>query len=180
MGNIIYIPCSNCGSLLPRHPYRVRRSKYHFCNTTCRQQWMKQNRSICGDKNPRWSGGLITIYCDNCGNTLYRKKSAVLEHNFCNQKCVAAWKSNQKTSSNVALVEGGKVKVQCDFCGGDIIKKASHAKNLNFCNRTCQAGWRKQNKSGKNSPRWRERVNIICDNCGGEIQREKHLIKRGS
>ncbi|MCK9626555.1 MAG: HNH endonuclease [Bacteroidales bacterium] len=59
-------------------------------------------RSYKGKNNPNWKGGLISVFCDNCGKIKkIKRKELKLKHHFCNRKCYSLWlKENMKGSKN--------------------------------------------------------------------------------
>lgn len=46
-----------------------------------------------------------------------------------------------------------------------------------FCSRKCYANFKKESMSGENNPRYSEKVNVICDNCGKAFQKIPSVAK---
>ncbi len=49
------VHCATCGADLKRERYETKRHKHHFCDDTCRGEWISKNRR--GKDAPNWQGG---------------------------------------------------------------------------------------------------------------------------
>lgn len=74
-----------------------------------------------------------------------------------------------------------KVEVVCDYCGKVIKRKPSQIKRSkhHFCNTECHHEWTRRtgSKKGKKNPLYTQ-VNILCDNCGKNIERHISRVNR--
>lgn len=128
------------------------------------------------DVNPEhWRHNNVELTCENCGKSFHRRKSHVMEHNFCSKQCFNEWKKDKgtlKEKNNPNWTE--KVKVSCDYCGKDIRIKPSVISEHNFCSNKCRIEWLKETNilSGENHYAWKGGPkNIKCDFCGKEIEK---------
>jgi len=96
----------------------------------------------------------IKIICNQCGATIYRIKSGIRNHNFCNINCKAKWQSENLNKENHPGWKGGDIKLICDWCGSIIYKKRTQIYNHNFCNQDCKAKWQVRNLKGESNPFW--------------------------
>lgn len=63
---------------------------------------------------------------------------------------------------------GGKQKAECVWCGEIVMRTQSEiesSKNI-LCSKECQYEWISEYNSGKDSPLYKERVEIACEYCG--------------
>lgn len=62
------------------------------------------------------------------------------------------------------------VWVECENCGSEKRTKPSYAekREMFFCDDDCAGEWRKESgvTREKNNPRWKEKTEVSCDNCG--------------
>jgi len=47
--------CAQCGATVKKKPYVASQHENHFCDDSCRGQWMSENQ--CRNENPNWKGG---------------------------------------------------------------------------------------------------------------------------
>lgn len=80
---------------------------------------------ILNENNPNWQGGDIKISCDYCQKIIYRQKSIVFNHNFCNRKCYGKFKQN-------------RLIVQCEVCNKKIERTPSNISHHIFCSTNCR------------------------------------------
>lgn len=153
----VKVKCDNCGKIIERIPYLIKRSKHHFCDIKCHGEW--QSKNIKGNKSPTYKGGKIKVKCAICGKLIERFPSKVktTKHHFCRE----CFKQKRKAK---------KVKVLCDNCGKIIEKEPNEIRRrkLHFCNLTCWGEWISRELSGDKSPNYRK-VEVRCDNCGKTI-----------
>lgn len=82
------VPCSHCGRMLKRHPYRVKAQKRHFCSQACKGEWQRTGYKGQGSK-PR-----VKVQCGYCGADLERPQWQATSYNaqYCGQQCMGkAW-----------------------------------------------------------------------------------------
>lgn len=162
----IKVKCDNCGKSIERIPYRIKRSKHHFCNIKCQGEW--QSKNIKGEKSPTYKGGKVKVRCAICGKSIERAPSKVkiAKNHFCRE----CFKQERKAK---------KVEVRCDNCGKIIEKEPNEIRRtkLHFCNSKCWGGWISKNRSGGKSPNYRK-VGVKCDNCGDIILKPPVELKR--
>lgn len=80
--NSVSVPCSACGKMLTRQPYRLRYYKEQFCNTTCMGNWQSQHRV--GHSSYSWKGGKVYYYGPNFQQ---QARSARKRDGYCCRKC---------------------------------------------------------------------------------------------
>jgi len=84
--------CLQCGGEFFRHCGYEQWRTQKYCSKRCYGD-NKMGQHING----------ITVYCDNCGENLYRTPSTILEHVFCSRKCMAEWRGRNLAGSNSPL-----------------------------------------------------------------------------
>lgn len=80
------IPCTTCGTMVVRHPYRVRTQKHHFCSNACKGVWQREAFKGKGSKR-------VTVSCAFCGTIVEKRPSEVVsDTSYCGQACMGrAW-----------------------------------------------------------------------------------------
>lgn len=69
----------------------AKKSKHHFCSSSCYGEWQKVHRVGVGRKR-------ITVTCYTCGKEFEKQPCAVTVHNFCSRKCFNEWRSSDDWS----------------------------------------------------------------------------------
>lgn len=141
-GGKIEITCDNCGRIIEKKRYEIKKSKHHFCDGKCHAQWRSEHEG--SEKSPIWKGGKKRVNCDNCGRPIKQIPSQIerSKHHFCNLACLDQWRSEDE-GKNSPSWKGGKIKITCDNCGNPIervpceVKKRKH----HFCNQKCKKEW---------------------------------------
>lgn len=64
------------------------------------QKGNKVNQGRSGKKHPQWKGGKQSVFCDACGNELYKFPSLIKDKNFCDQSCYGKWRSENFTGES--------------------------------------------------------------------------------
>lgn len=100
-------PCDNCGKILNHPASQVAKSKHHFCDQRCHDQW----RSIHfrSTNNPAYRTGKVAIPCTYCGAQLMkpqwqRRRSAGA---FCNSVCYGLWQRGKFSGPASPTWKGG-------------------------------------------------------------------------
>lgn len=141
----ISVPCDQCGTVLNRHPSRLKRSLLQFCNTTCMGLHQAKHRT--GKNSTRWNGGNSDVPCAQCGAILSRPAHQINSYSrqFCNRVCHAAYQN------------GGIHDVHCDQCGAALGRPPSqiNAGAHQFCNKKCHGAYLAKHVTGKNNHLWR-------------------------
>lgn len=123
--NGIWVPCDNCGTLIYRTQYRLKKNEHHFCNNKCQKEFIHKSVS-----EIRW--------CEICGKPFEVLKTQTKR--FCSSDCQAKWQRTQIGDLN-ARFTGQKIK--CDYCGAlfyvclSKIKSSTH----HFCSKSCRQKW---------------------------------------
>lgn len=83
-----------------------------FCSPECVSEWKgseEWNEEYAGEKHSNWNGGDVTVCCDNCDETISRKRSLVeqYEHHFCDHDCKGEWASRNRRGANAPNYKGG-------------------------------------------------------------------------
>jgi hypothetical protein len=89
------VPCASCGTMLRRHPYRVRTQKRHFCSRTCKGEWQRVGYKGQGAKR-------VQVRCSWCGVAIERRPcEAKYNAHYCTQSCMgSAWASRRWHGGN--------------------------------------------------------------------------------
>jgi len=106
-GSSVTLPCSICGKAFTRKASQVEKYKNPCCSRSCTRA-LKQ-RLYQGDRNPNYSGGLITVPCSACGAALQREPNQLRRrtHAFCNDVCRTTWTASHFSGTNSARWRGG-------------------------------------------------------------------------
>lgn len=100
--------CEYCGKEFHSDSCEIKRGRGKFCSRKCKGQWMSQN--LKRENSLNWRGGEITRYCIICGKKIELPKCWVKRGRgfFCSQKCLAQWRSENKSGENSWAWRGGK------------------------------------------------------------------------
>jgi hypothetical protein len=84
--------CVICGVFV-RFGYLSAKSKEQVCSKECDSK--RKSLRQAGSGSPSWTGGKQPVPCGQCGATVLRARSEIAEYErmFCNNKCAAAWRS---------------------------------------------------------------------------------------
>lgn len=106
-GGDVPIECFTCGTIVYRSRSQVNETNNIFCGRACAGEWKAEH--YLGEENPNWSGGNVTVECDNCGSSLQRKPNEAGRnvHNFCDQDCHGEWRADHLTGDAHWLWDGG-------------------------------------------------------------------------
>ncbi len=158
-----HFPCLNCGEAVYRRPSVIKRNKSGewFCSGDCKNTYKRKQSTvtcpicdkrfyihahrIARNKHPvtcsmecklallQWE--TLLVYCDCCGDEIYRKQSEVnkREHHFCNRTCMGEWQAQNKTGENSNSWLGGYPQ----YHGKDWIGNRRKAKRRD--KNTCQS-----------------------------------------
>lgn len=114
----------------------------------------------------------MLIKCEYCDKEFNRKPSHVKrnKNNFCGKVCSDKWKIGKRSQSSVE-----RIKHNCHYCSSEIKVKPSKYKMFLegvyedlFCNKYCLANWQRVSWKEKGSPRFKKRIEKICDHCDSE------------
>ena len=99
--------CEQCGSTFRAEENRVRRNGARFCSRACVSKWQSEHRI--GKNGPRWTGGLLTRTCEECGAPFEAKRSLVARGcgRFCSSLCWGQWLSKHKAGQDSSQWRGG-------------------------------------------------------------------------
>lgn len=79
-------------------------------------------------------------------------------------------------------VEGQRLynTVACTWCGDEFEKIPAEVErnDHHFCSDDCESAWRSENFSGKDSPRWVNRITVVCGWCGSDVEKTEAYAKR--
>ncbi|WP_343336983.1 hypothetical protein TPELB_21200 [Terrisporobacter petrolearius] len=143
--------CNQCGK-----EYNARRSSSKYCSTDCQTKSRTKK---------------VKTRCAYCGEEIERKLCHMnkSKHHFCNQECLAKWRSDNIKGENHPTYS--KVKTKCTYCGKDIEISLCHIKRCekHYCSTECQhksligrkaseevkQKQRQNSPKGKDSPHWK-------------------------
>ena len=204
MSKMVEVECDQCGKTTNQPPYKIKKSKHHFCDRECHSKYQDKkiivkceycgktikkrpcdiknsNHHFCSqecDQKYRITTQ-IEVKCEWCEKTIKIQPCKMKRlYHFCNHKCRGKWDSKNRTNENANSWKGGGIEVDCDFCGKKIKKYLywiKHHKH-HFCNNKCRGKWFSQFLSGENSPNW-IRAGVKCDCCGKIVKKIPANIK---
>jgi hypothetical protein len=90
------VPCSHCGVMLIRHPYRVKVQKRFFCDHACKGEWQRTGYKGRGSTS-------IAVQCAHCGVEIVRPPNRVngYKAQYCGMSCMGkAWAQRRWHGSN--------------------------------------------------------------------------------
>lgn len=99
----VVVECDNCGDGLDKDPSKV--SEHNFCSVRCYGEW--RSIEIVGERNPAYSGGLVTLECDYCNSEFDVKPAVADDRRFCSRTCQGDWRSENLVGEDHPLWEGG-------------------------------------------------------------------------
>lgn len=139
------VKCESCGKFFETPPYRVNRSKRHFCSHKC------SGRGRSGRRKGRWG----TFRCGECGKIHDKKISETKnsKHYFCSRDCFYKWNKGRRRTA---------VDIKCKNCGKSFEVPGSRESIARFCGVRCSEEWFKNN----GYPLQKEKVQITCAECG--------------
>lgn len=152
----VEVPCSNCGKILERKPYRLRRSTNHYCDKSCesvhRSKIQKGKRAPIMHPRPI---NLVELICAYCHEAFLRApyKVDLSKNTYCGRECAAKAYSQTYKGSNHAL--HNQVEVTCGWCGKHFTINPSRTNKTRFCSRKCASAHHSVAIRGENGPRWR-------------------------
>jgi 5-methylcytosine-specific restriction endonuclease McrA len=85
----VSLECKWCGESFQEYPSLAEKSEKDFCSHDCYALWVEAEQPK--ESAPRWSGGLETVSCENCGDCVEKKTHRVKNSkcNFCSIECRA-------------------------------------------------------------------------------------------
>lgn len=129
MGNV-KVRCDNCGKVICRKEYQVKKYKNHFCGNVCWGIW--QSKHLKGKNNPAWNGGGKEKVCPVCGK-IFKFERRQKERKYCSHECYS------KAISGEDNPQWNRTKRICLTCGKEFEIKASLLKRGkgNYCSLSC-------------------------------------------
>lgn len=195
----VVVTCAWCGDEKETYPYLAEKNDRHFCSNGCKGNWRSEN--WVGENAPAWSGGKVTIECDECGSEreVYPAVAASRTHHFCpGRECYGKWLSATNGSDHHLW---NRTTVECEWCGkGKDVKRVHYeAQELHFCTDSdCRANWLAEQWAGDQNPNWmggtaeygpgwndakkelvRERDGRVCQNPGCGRGEKEHVEQFG-
>jgi len=170
--NKIKVECRECGCDVYRVPSQIYKNVY--CSSDCYKKKQAKSKIKCIDCgkyigrsrhkrckecNDVYQAGenhwahidRVVVICDHCGKEIKRRPNDISSHNFCDQKCMGTWKSENLVGEKSSSWKGGYTP---------LIKKIRVIPQANE--------WRRQVL---------ERDNHMCQECGSEENLEVHHVK---
>jgi 5-methylcytosine-specific restriction endonuclease McrA len=172
--------CDRCGKQFERPNWHAMREQRHYCSAEC-----------------RFPPAIVA--CTWCGKEKHIPPSAVKEYNFCNRRCLAAWRKG----TNFSTRPNTQVTVTCETCGKSFLRQPNAIKRSKhqYCSKKCFYEAHRQTMSGDNNPAWRgglepyygpnwerqarrtrQRDNHTCQHCGiteaelGKLLHAHHIV----
>jgi len=100
-----------------------------LCLSSCKSKSIRCKKCnylhLTKENNPNWQGGDHETKCYFCGTILYKQKSLLRKHNFCNHKCYGDSKQN-------------RFVVECEICGKQIERTPAEIGHHIFCSINCR------------------------------------------
>jgi len=105
--------------------------------------------------------------CETCGKVfrVWRYRSNA---RFCSHPCYGVWRSQNVAGKNHPDYKD-KVLVVCKQCGEEFSVhsyRATGSEKAQFCSRACHGTWKRGRNTGADSPCYKERVEMVCEQCG--------------
>ncbi len=156
------VACEQCGIIVQRTPYQIKRATHTFCSRDCMYEFRRRR---------------ITVKCDHCGLEHERRLSAAKdrEHYFCSADCQREFMKG----GNHPRWGGGLITVECGHCRATIERPRYDVVNSEnvFCDRDCYAAYRAEHQFGENTPNWRGGpMAVACAECGTRLARYEHSV----
>jgi len=103
-----------------------------------------------GEKSSHWKGGKIERKCENCGKTIFSRKSEIKKgwDRFCSRKCKGRWQSENIKKHKHPNWKGGKLNKKCKVCGKEF---KAYIGNTGLCSRRCSGIWNVSHNNKKNT-----------------------------
>lgn len=101
------IECEYCGEVVTVMPRES--DNRRFCSKNCFYKWRSESGSVDGENNPSWGGGLETVNCMNCGETIKRPPSQLSDRPFCSRSCLHEWLNGRFTKQDHPRWNGGSI-----------------------------------------------------------------------
>lgn len=139
---MVTVSCTQCSAELQRTPCRIKRTKRHFCNTECYNEWAATHN-------------MIEVHCAQCNAAIQRRSHLMNQSGiyFCGHLCQQTYQKGNKNPS----WRGGKIEFVCEQCKKTFqdypSNKIGHA--AYFCSRTCQGAWQTETRTREQSPSWK-------------------------
>lgn len=152
------IPCDYCGKPIYCTPWKLKKTKNHFCSKQCHDDFRRKPKTrtplseMRGPKHGRWAG---TRYCKICGKEIFdrqRRKTLI-----CSKECGAVAKSKAQGGENHPSWKGGKITLECWQCGKNFLVSPGKIDKAHYCSNECR-------HIGK-----RNRVTLNCEHCNKEF-----------
>lgn len=142
---------------------------------------LESKRDKTKSNNPNWDGGKEKYNCNQCGETIKRNDSQVLDKIFCSTDCQHKWRKENMTGEDHPKYEG--LKTKCAHCDKEFEINRYELENSdkNFCSRECQGEYISENLIEENHPRWKgnwEEKNKYAYYGPNWEQKREEVIKR--
>jgi 5-methylcytosine-specific restriction endonuclease McrA len=138
--------CSECGDKIHVPPSHIDEvdgyeQNNYFCNKECESSF--KSREWVGEDHPSWDGGRKQLYCNECGERYFIKKSKTDKSKFCSKDCRRkSWKVD-------------KEEYNCVNCGDIVKKKPYSVKGENTtCSKKCKKEFMSSIRKGEQNPCW--------------------------
>ena len=117
---------------------------------------MSERTRLRGEEHPNWRGGISKVYrkCEYCGRTFGCRAYDV--GRFCSYVCNSRYHAEDR-----------QVVMECQYCGKRKVIHLSR-RGQKYCSRECLH----KAFSGKGHPKWKEKVDCRCEECGTEFEVE--------
>lgn len=102
--NRVKVPCSQCGNMLERNSFRIKRSAHHYCDLMCKQKFMK---IVCADNPPIARSGK-ELRCIMCNNKVYVPPYRITEFKYCSHSCKGKATYDKHLKPHVPIYSGDK------------------------------------------------------------------------
>lgn len=164
------VKCDWCGKTKLIYNWELK-LKHHFCNLKCYGKWNSKNRIK--EKHPRYLKRIKTK-CDNCRKAYIKPPWYLISnnvHHFCGRKCFHEWYKKNIRGENSPSWKGGEKEISCFNCKRlfSVPRCSLKGKKHLFCSKKCVDEWSSKHRRGKNHPRFKERIEVDCDNCGKKL-----------
>jgi len=73
------LACENCGQILKRPQWHIKKVKHHFCCQACAGAWTEQHGTKRGKNNGHYN--TITVPCTGCGSPVSKAESLIKRRN---------------------------------------------------------------------------------------------------
>jgi len=131
--------CSNSFTVYPS------REEAEYCSNSCRSE------GISGEGHSTYNR--VKLSCKFCGSSYKLPPSEANSSNFCSDKCMHEWQSENWNGENSPSWEGGDVEITCEICGDEFYVSPNKS-SQKTCSKECAGLWFSNNYSGENHPSW--------------------------